>query len=287
MPRISFHIRDGANPEWCYQYLDILDQHPDASSGKEVYKLAEDFGYEVGYQTEREVPTVLKKMDILETATSLTDQGKQLVKVMYHDLRLFGNILHHLFYTRDRIDAAQGVPIEQREMSSWTYGAVVDYLIDNTPVHPVSTKRAREEIAEAIFEQAQQELSSIRDEISIGPRSISGVFQYLRELSPSVLDEVQHTNSAMEEKFQIRSFAPAEMLLVAIDSLYKESNTEYGTALILNNDNIETLCRTLVLDESGFNEVLEWAREFDHLEVSTGMAKQVRLSDPINYDDLI
>ncbi|SFR58341.1 hypothetical protein [Halogeometricum limi] len=287
MARISFHIRDGANPEWCYQYLDILDQYPDASSGKEVYELAEEFGYEVGYQTEREVPTVLKKMGVLETATTRTERGEQLVEVMYHDIRLFKNILHHLFYTRDRIDAAEGVPPKNREMSSWTYGAVVDYLIDNSPVNPVSTKKSREEIAEAIFEQAQEELTSIRDEVSIGPRSISGAFQYLRELSPPVIEEGQHTNNEMEEKFQIRSFAPAEMLLVAIDFLYQESNTDYGTALILNNENIETLCRILVLDESGFDEVLEWAREFDHLEVSTGMAKQVRLSDPVNYHDLI
>lgn len=287
MASISFHIRDGATPEWCYQYLDILDLYPDASSGKEVYNHAEEYGYEVGYQSEREVPTVLKKMGVLETATKLSQRGEALTMVMNHDMRLFKNILHHLLYTRDKIDAANGVPLDEREMSSWTYSAVVDYLIDNSPVNPVDTKKVRQRIADAIFEQAQSEMPSIRDEISVGPRSVNGALQYLSGLSPKVITGSQHTNNEIREKFQQRSFAPAEMLLLAIDAQYKRTNTEYGTPLILNNENIEELCRILVLDESGFDEVLEWAQEFDRLEVSTGLSKQVRLSVEVQYDQLI
>lgn len=287
MTQISFHIRDGITPEWCYQYLDILDQYPDASSGKEVYDLAEDYGYEVGFQSEREVPTLLKKMEVLETSTSLTERGEELLEVMYYDMKLFTNILHHLFYTRDRIDAATGVPIEDREMASWSYAAIVDYLIDNSPYEGVSLKKSRQEISNAIYDRAQDELSSVRDEVSIGPRSVSGALQFLTDLSPEVIIEDTHSNNEEILNFELRNFAPGEMLLLAVDARYQQTETEYGTALILNDETVNALCRTLILDESGFDKVLEWAAEYDQFEITSGVSRQVRLSERIAFTDLI
>lgn len=286
MAQISFHIRDGANPEWIYQYLDILEQYPEISSGKEAYEKAKEYGYEVGYQSEREVPTILKKMGILSSSTSLTNRGEELMDVMYYDMNLFKNILHHLFYTRDRISVAQDIPLQEREMTAWSYAAIVDYLIDNSPYNAISLKKSRQEVANAIYDQAQNELPSIRDEVSIGPRSVSGALQFLRDLTPPVIQESQHTNNEQVADFKVRSFAPGEMLLLAIDSRYRETNTDYGTPLLLNNETIEALCRMLILDESGFDEVLEWASEYDQLDIE-GVSKQVRLVEQVSLNDLI
>lgn len=286
MAQISFHIRDGANPEWIYQYLDVLSQYPELSSGKEVYNKAKEYGYEVGYQSEREVPTILKKMNVLSTSTALTDRGEELMDVMYYDMSLFKNILHHLFYTRDRIAAAQDIPPQEREMAAWSYASIVDYLIDNSPYDGISLKKSRQEVANAVYEQAQNELPSIRDEVSVGPRSVSGALQFLRGLTPPVIQESKHTNNEVVDNFRVRSFAPGEMLLLAIDARYRETGTDYGTPLLLNNETIEALCRTLVLDESGFDEVLEWAAEYDQLDVE-GVSKQVRLVEKVAINDLI
>ena len=287
MSQVSFHIRDGITPEWCYQYLDILDRYPEASSGKEVYELAEDYGYEVGFQSEREVPTLLKKMEVLETATSLTDCGEELLEVMYYDMNLFSNILHHLFYTRDRIDAATGVPLKDREMSSWAYAAIIDYLIDNSPYEGVSLKKSRQEISNAVYDRAQDELPSLQDEVSIGPRSVSGALQFLTALSPSVITEDTHANNEDILNFEVRNFAPGEMLLLAVDARYQQTETEYGTALILNEETVNALCRTLILDESGLDKVLEWASEYDQFELTSGVSRQVRLSERITFTNLM
>jgi hypothetical protein len=286
MAQISFHIRDGSNPEWIYQYLDTLDQYPEISSGKEAYEKAKEYGYEVGYQSEREVPTMLKKIGVLSSSTSLTDRGEELMDVMYYDMNLFKNILHHLFYIRDRIAAAHGIPPREREMTAWSYAAIVDYLIDNSPYNAISLKKSRQEVANAVYDKAQNELPSIRDEVSIGPRSVSGALQFLRGLTPPVIQESQHSNNEQVADFKVRSFAPGEMLLLAIDARYSETDTDYGTPLLLNNDTIEALCRTLVLDESGFDEVLEWAAEYDQLDVE-GVSKQVRLVERVALNDLI
>jgi hypothetical protein len=286
MTQISFHIRDGANPEWIYQYLDILDQYPEISSGKEAYGKAKKYGYEVGYQSEREVPTILKKMGVLSSSTSLTDRGEELMDVMYYDMNLFKNILHHLFYIRDRIATAQDIQPREREMTAWSYSAIVDYLIDNSPYNAISLKKSRQEVANAVYDKAQNELPSIQDEVSIGPRSVSGALQFLRDLTPPVIEESQHTNNEQVTDFKLRSFAPGEMLLLAIDARYRETDTEYGTPLLLNNKTIEALCRMLVLDESGFDEVLEWAAEYGQLDVE-GISKQVRLVEQVSLNDLI
>lgn len=286
MVQISFHIRDGASPEWIYQYLDILDQYPEISNGKQAYEKAKEYGYEVGYQSEREVPTILKKMGVLSSSTSLTNRGEELTKIMYYDMNFFKNILHHLFYTRDRIEAAQNVPPQEREMTSWSYAAIVDYLIDNSPYNAISLKKSRQEVANAVYDQAQNEHPSIRDEVSIGPRSISGALQFLRDLTPPVIHESKHTNNELVSDFKVRSFAPGEMLLLAIDTRYRETDTDYGTPLLLNNETIEALCRMLVLDESGFDEVLDWAAEYDQLDVE-GVSKQVRLIEQVELNDLV
>lgn len=287
MASISFHIRDGANPEWCYQYLDIIEQYPDVSSGKEAYQKAKDYGYELGLKSEREVPTILKKMGVLSTATSLTERGEELVEVMYRDMKLFKNVLHHLFYAQARIETADEVSAEDRSMSAWTYATIVEYLIENSPYEGVSLKNSRQEIANAVYDTAETTFPSITDEISVGPRSVSGALQFLSELNPAVIERGTHTNNETVDNFSLRRFAPGEMLLLALNTEYQVTDTDYGTPLLLTSERIRNLCRQLVLDESGFEKVLNWAAEFDQFEVVTGVKKQVRLSNRVALDEVV
>jgi hypothetical protein len=99
---------------------------------------------------------------------------------------------------------------------------------------------------------------------SIGGDTVRATLSWLRTLDPPCF-------SNDDTIFSRRGFCPPELLLLAVDFVYREDKVPYSSNLLLNDEVRDDICRVCLLAPESFEEMLSWTlAQFDFLKRSVG-----------------
>lgn len=180
----------------------------------------------------------------------LTPLGKVAAGIQQSNPDLLGDFLHLLIYH---------LHLEEPDKRfSWVYATVVQQLWGRKEV--VLSPTEKKHLVGEVIEAASQKFELSTSEIAFSDSSVAGVLNWLRSLSPIVLE-----SEGKFSRFSRRYFCAAPVLLKAVDTIYKQSGRTYGAKILLREDIQERLCQMLLLDPSGLDNILDNAkRTYDY-----------------------
>lgn len=194
----------------------------------------------------------LRNLAILDKKNppGLTELGKVAANIQESNPALLGDFLHWIIYK---------LHLEEPEKRfSWAYATVVQKLWARKEV-VLSTTEKKSLVAEAI-EAAEQQYQLPGSEIAFSDSSVTGILNWLRSLSPSVIN-----TEGKSETFSRRYFCAAPILVKAVETLYQQRQRTYGVKIFLREETQDALCQMLVLHPSGLDGTLDNAkRTYDY-----------------------
>lgn len=278
----KFHIEPDAGPSEIYEYLDtLIAERP--TSNEEMLDAASRLGHDIGTYERIRVGPTLARFGVVEPDDSftLTELGDQFVDVMYQDRSLFHNVLHFLYYTAyDRYPS-------RHIYTSYSYKAFTEYIYDNGPFD--SFYGSKSTIVGEVSTRAQRDdaldLDRTSAGVSLSTKSFDGLLNFIRELEPSVNPNPPGDTPG----FEPRSFCPPGLVLLGVDFLYQQTETEYETLLRIEDDDRQLqLRRLLLITDNGFEEALEYAdQSYPFFDVKQDWGRNVRLDREITLADLL
>jgi hypothetical protein len=189
----------------------------------------------------------LRSISILskKTPPELTVLGKVAADIQHSNPDLLGDFLHLIIYS---------LHLEEPDKRfSWAYATVVQQLWLRKEV--VLSPTEKKSLVGEVIETASLKFELPDSEIAFSDSSISGVLNWLRSLSPTVLEL-----EGKSERFNRRYFCAAPILIEAVNILYKQLQRTYGVKIFLREDIQERLCQILLLDPSGLDNTLDNAK---------------------------
>jgi hypothetical protein len=274
----KFHISD-PGPESLFEYLDTVEANS-PSTIDELRDAAADLGHSIGSDEKIDAGSVLGRLGVVdpEDQFSYTPMGDSLIDLMYADRDLFENLLHFYYYT-----AFDRYP-EEHIYSSYTYQKFTNYLYDNAPFDSLQGQKGTivGEVTEMAETDPDLELSYTKSGVSLSTKSLGNYIQYIRDLSPTV-----NKNDPDETPgFEPRGFCPPELLVLAVDHVYKTHETEYNTLLHVDDVKQEIL-KLCLLTEEGLTDVIEYTeRTYPFFSTKHSYGLRFRLNKEVQLDDL-
>lgn len=276
----KFHIEDDAGPNQIYQYLDTIV----AESPTDIESLqdgASRLGHMIGSAERVRVGPLLARLGVVKRTDQFTptEMGDRLIDVMYNHPRVFNNILHYLYYTA--VDRYPGRHI----YTSSTYQLFTNYIHRNRPYE--SFHGSKGTIVNDVNVELQQkediDPSRATAGISISTKTFNGFLRFLVELEPSV-----NPNGPDETPgYSPRGFCPPELFVLAVDHLYQETETKYGTLLALTEEIRTLIQRICLLSQDGVESVAEFADgSFDFFATNHDFGRNYLLNHSVNFDDI-
>lgn len=141
---------------------------------------------------------------------------------------------------------------EPRSLSRlWTYRTVVDALWDESPVTLSAATKRR--MVEHVLSSAEHTFASVPGfdprRTSVGPKTIDGVVSWLRDLSPSVVQD---------GVVRRRQTCPPPLVVIALSEVIRSTGAVAGTDFRLAPEQRDTLCRSCFLDAGSLDRMLDW-----------------------------
>lgn len=275
----KFHTSD-PSPQELYEYLDTIEA-TSPSSNEELLESAKDLGHSIGTKEKSTEGSVLGRLGIVNPSNQFhfTELGDSLVDIMYRDQNLFNTVLHFLYYT-----AFDRYP-DRHVFMSYTYKEFTNYLYDNSPFDSFSGERGTivSETTELAEQSSAVDISKTRSGVSLSTKSFSNYLQYLSELSPGVLME----NNSGTTGFERRAFCPPELMIMAIDHMYKRNQTDYETLLHVTDGAKVRIQRICLLSDNGFNKVTDYAEQaYPFFSKKHDFGLNLRLDREVTLEDL-
>lgn len=284
MASTKLHIEGASGrPQAIKHYLDLVDRR-DYESAESVM---EDAYIELGLtrpkHSDRQVDiknmtTTLSRLGLVnpDDRQELTSLGQQFVDIIIYNEDLFYELLHLLYST-----AYYREPTSTNAIS-WSYYQISAALRRRSPVD--FSPAVRQEVAEEVMQKAGDASNgALADHGPVSDRSLNGYKWFIQALDPPVLDD--------SSEFQLRSFAKKELVLGAIDTLYRSEvlfeTAEYGDKLGLTDDTRVVLGPILFVDEANFTDVIEHAASMDgRLSITSDYDLRIRLTEKVDFNDL-
>lgn len=276
----KFHIEDDAGPDEIYQYLDTVV----AESPSDIDSLqagASQLGHAIGSAERVRVGPLLARLGVVEMDDQFTptELGDNLIDIMYDQPRLFNNLLHYLYYTAvDRYPA-------QHIYTSSTYQRFTNYIHRNGPYETFHGSKGTivNDVGAELQQDAEIDSSRAAAGVSISTKTFNGLLRFLVELEPSV-----NPNGPDETPgYQPRGFCPPELFVLAVDYMYQQTGTEYGTLLAVTDDvqiPIENLC---LLTDDGVESVADFADDsFEFFATNYDFGQNYLLNHSVTLDDV-
>ena len=185
--------------------------------------------------------SILSKKNLPE----LTPLGKVAADIQQSNSELLGDFFHLVIY-----------PLYSEEPDkrfSWAYATVVQQLWVRKEV--IVSPAEKKSLVGEVIETASHKFELPSSEIAFSDSSVTGVLNWLRSLSPAVLEP-----EGKSERFTRRYFCTAAILIKAVDTIYKQLQRTYGVKIFLREDIQERLCQILLLDPSGLDNTLDNAK---------------------------
>lgn len=237
--RRTFHVRPDLKPLTVVPLLQAL------VDGADVSQLADVSGLRTS-KSQDEAKAELRKLGLLD-GTTVTDRGLALLKLAQRRNHLVSEAIHALYIklsieTSDNPHARTGWAYAQVCSSIWLSGSGV---LDSRGIIGRVTSAAGERFG----------LSP--DQVTFGPKSVSGVTNWLGHLEPPI-----YTNSSSPPTISLRHVCPPEAMWWAVDMLHYEGGIRIpaGVRLPLTGDRVDTLCSYLLLHGESLGRALEQAK---------------------------
>lgn len=176
---------------------------------------------------------------------SLTPLGQVAAKIQESNPELLGDFLHLVIYNLHQEEADKRF--------SWTYATVVQQLWLRKEV--VLSPPEKKFLVGEVIEKAAVKFELPTSEIAFSDTSVAGALNWLRSLSPSVIEP-----EGKYEHFSRRYFSPAPILLQAVDTIYKQRQRTYGVKIFLREEIQDAICQMLLLDPSGLDGSIDNAK---------------------------
>jgi hypothetical protein len=244
--KLTLHIQQNTTLERVTAILDFLrNQETDIEKLAVTCQLGVTVLQKVVFPFLRNLSILSKK-----SPPSLTPLGQVAAEIQQSNHDLIGDFLHLLIYH---------LYLEEPDKRfSWVYATVVQRLWLRKEV--VLSPAEKKYIVGEVIETASQKFELPTSKIAFSDSSVAGVLNWLRSLSPPVLD-----SEGKSSRFSRRYFCAAPILLKAVDTIYKQSGRTYGAKILLREDIQERLCQMLLLDPSGLDNTLDNAkRTYDY-----------------------
>ncbi len=114
-----------------------------------------------------------------------------------------------------------------------------------------------------VIDTAAGKFELLRSEIAFSDSSITGVLNWLRALTPSVIESIRGEGKG--DLLTRRYFCTAPILIKAIDSIYQQQQRTYGVKIFLREDIKDSISQMLLLDPTGLDGTLDNAkRTYDY-----------------------
>jgi hypothetical protein len=239
--KLTLHVQQNTTLERVAVIVEFL-----GSKKTDLAELAASCGLGLSVLQKNVFP-FLRNLGIIDKKTppSLTDLGKKISFVQRTDPSLLGDLLHLIIYQ---------LHLEKPEKRfSWAYATVAQQLWWRKEV--VLSPAEKKSLVGVAIDLATQNFELSQQQIAFSESSISGILNWLRPLSPTVLEL-----NGKFENFNRRYFCAAPILLEATDILYKQLARTYGVKIFLKENVLDSLCQMLLLDPSGLDNCLDNAK---------------------------
>ena len=244
--RLTLHLQQNTTLERVAAILEFF-----GNSETDLEQLAEICHLRVSVLKSLVFP-FLRNISILSknNPPDLTALGKVAVDIQQSNPELLGDFFHLLIYH---------LHLEEPDKRfSWAYATVVQQLWLRKEV--VLSPAEKKSLVGEVIETASHKFELAPSEIAFSDSSVAGVLNWLRSLSPTVLE-----SEGKSENFSRRYFCTAPILLKAVDAIYKQLQRTYGVKIFLREEIQERLCQMLLLDPSGLDGTLDNAkRTYDY-----------------------
>jgi hypothetical protein len=266
-----FHIRN-AHPSDMVAALVVLAERPGVETVSDIVTAAESLGFSIRDRQRLEALMTCRDLGLVSSDMNvLLPLGETLVAIEARNPDLFNEVVHGLQYALwDRKNPA-------RHCFSWSYRLICQVLWSGGNTDLIDIRR---NLASEIEGQARQVFDLAN--IVVGPKSVGGALLWLSELRPAVVDEAL-------EQFRRRMFCAPETFTMAVNFVYKEREMDYGSNLLLTDENRDEICRFCLLDPVGFERVLDYAiAQFDFLNkgLGGGWGRYLTLQRALQMEDI-
>jgi hypothetical protein len=235
--KLTLHIQQNTTLERVAIILDFLRNK---ETNFEQLGASCNLGLSVVFPFLRNLSIISKK-----NSPSLTPLGQVAAKIQESNPELLGDFLHLVIYNLHQEEA------EKR--FSWTYATVVQQLWLRKEV--VLSPPEKKSLVGEVIEKAAVKFELPTSEIAFSDTSVAGALNWLRSLSPSVIEP-----EGKYEHFSRRYFSAAPILLQAVDTIYKQQQRTYGVKIFLREEVQEAICQMLLLDPSGLDGSIDNAK---------------------------
>lgn len=168
---------------------------------------------------------------------------------------------------------------------SYTYREFTNYLYDNSPFDILRGERGTivGEVTELAEQSPEVDVSKTRSGVSLSTKSFNNYLQYVEELSPEVIVE----NNSGDVGFNRRAFCPPELMLLAVDHVYKQNQTDYETLLRVTDDTKVWIQQICLLSDEGFDEVTDYTQQaYPFFSKKQDFGLNLRLDREVTLDGL-
>lgn len=239
--KLTLHIQQNTTLERVAAILDFLkNQETNFEELAATCNLGVSVIQKVVFPFLRNISIISKK-----NLPSLTPLGGIAAIIQQSNPELLGDFLHLLIYNLHHK--------ESEKRFSWTYATVVQQLWLRKEV--VLSPPEKKSLVGEVIEKAAVKFELPTSEIAFSDTSVAGVLNWLRSLSPSVIEP-----EGKYEHFSRRYFSAAPILLQAVDTIYKQQQRTYGVKIFLREEVQEAICQMLLLDPSGLDGSIDNAK---------------------------
>ncbi len=282
MSSTKLHIEGGTGrPDAIKAYLDLIDRREYDSASAVMEDAYVEFNLTRPNKTDREVDTkgmltTLSNLGLVEenNRQQLTELGEEFIDVIIYNEDAFFALFHLLYSTAYYRNPSRNTGI------SWSYFQISDAYRRRAPTN---FSDSRQEVIEEVMEEADQMDSPVFDEPGpLSKRSLNSYRRFIEKLDPPVLED---------GTFDLRSFPEKELVLGAVDSLYRSNvvfeTLRYGDRLELSEESKNFLCTVLLVYEDDLPDLLAHTASMDgRLSIESDYSIRIRLTKEVNIDDL-
>ncbi|NEQ64883.1 MAG: hypothetical protein F6K21_05150 [Symploca sp. SIO2D2] len=244
--RLTLHIQQNTTLVRVAAIIEVVNSpNPDIDILEDICNLKSSV-------LQKNVFPFLRSLAILDTNNppKLTELGEIAVKIKQLNHDLLGDFFHLIIYC---------LHLERPDRRfSWAYATLAQKLWLRKEV--VLSPAEKKALVGEVMETAAQNFELSTSEIAFSDSSIAGVLNWLRALTPKVIE-----SEGKAELFTRRYFCTAPIFVKAVDSIYQQQQQTYGVKIFLREKVKDTICQMLLLDPTGLDGTLDNAkRTYDY-----------------------
>ena len=274
---MKFHIEQNVTPEHVRVILPMLST-ANAVGALQIYQAAQQMGHRITYDYVRRNLKVLADLGLLKDQArlfTLSPSGVAAQALLRLKPAAFQDVMHFLFYTSWDITYTSELAF------CWTYQTICNLLWDARP-----TVIQGQKLVADVVDLAQTRFPE-QGRIALTDWAIEGAYQWLRALEPPFVKVP--AAGGRRKTGGGRTGCSTELLLLAVDYLYRKLRLPYQSSLPLDEVRIRSICQLCLLDTTSFKETADaTVKAFGPLTAhGNERAMTLTLTRPIRLEGLV